>query len=353
MHKAFKGLLTLLIVLLTLADGSAQVPENLTSSRSAMVISVPDIKSGGFITRGDWKSVADKAHKSFRKIGLDAIIYIYKDDLKAGAEITKSYKEVLQKRQIANIVLLSVSGENYNFNYELDIYPIQRGINLSHPSYSISAKTLNDLMLILGRQVLRQEIARTNFLIPDQPEFLDDLVLYTGVRYQNIPGRIRSLGLAVVKFDSINIPEDISETEKNDFIKKNREIALANSELDQILKQNYPFKYDLVDFESVESLYKKGYQYALMPIISSGPTIKQMLNYKTLPTETIYISEISKKGEKTTLKKISANANMTKFYIKQTIVKDVHVGKRWDADITWQQSLENFITNLKYDFNIK
>ncbi len=330
----------------------AQVPADLTSSRAAVVISIPNETNKGFATRGDWKKTAREAHESFRKIGIDAVVYIYKDDLTAGPEITKAYNEVLIKRQISNIILLEISGIGYNLEYELNIFEVKNGVDLNQPKYRISAKSMNELLLVLGRQVLRQDIARTNFLIPDQPEFLDDLVLYTGTRYVNVPGRLRSLGIAVVKFDTITIPDGISEVDRNALIKKNIEIDRANSELDQIMK-TYPFQYELVNFTDVQSLYQKGFQYVLMPVISSGRTIKQMLNYKTSASETVFISEISKKGEKTTLKKIPANGNMAKYYIKQTIVMDVHVGSRWDADVTWQKALENFIENLKFDFNIE
>lgn len=352
MYKALQGLLSLSIILITSLVTIGQVPEDLTSTRSAVIVSVPDVMSQGYMSRGDWKKIAEEAHISFRKIGLDGVVYIYRDDLTAGPEVTKSYKKILDKRQIVNLVWLSVEGKQYDFTYSLDIYPIKNEIVLSNPSYRISAKSLNELMLVLGRQVLRQEIPRTNFLIPDKPEFLDDLVLYTGVRYENIPSRVRSLGIAVIKFDSIPIPDNISEIDKNKLLQQNKEIRAANLELDQIMKAHYPFQYDLVAFESVESLYKKGYQYALMPLTSSGKTIKQMLNYKTTPNENIYVSVLSKKDQKPVLKRIPANSNLTKYYIKQTIVMDIHVGKRWDADVTWQQSLVNFINNLKFDFNI-
>lgn len=330
----------------------AQVPENLSSTRSAIVISVPEKISNGFTERGDWKKTSLEAHKSFQKIGIDGIIYLYEDDLNAGPEIKKAYREILSQRNISNIVKLSVSGKGYDLTYELDIYSILSGFNLNSSSYSISAKSMNELMLIIGRQVLRQNIPRTNFLIPDTPEFLDDLVLYTGTRYVNVPSRLKSLGLAVIQFDSLIIPGDISEMDKEKLIAENKEIAKANTELNQIMKA-YPFAYDLVSFTSVGELYKKGYQYALMPIISSGTTIKQMLNYKTISGETVYITEVSKKGEKPKLKRLPSNSNMTKYYLKQTIAKDIHVGKRWDADVSWQKSLENFIENVKFDFNIK
>ncbi|MFY0601008.1 MAG: hypothetical protein JXR03_15135 [Cyclobacteriaceae bacterium] len=348
---SIKLVLSLLFSLSTLGLIS-QVPDNLTSSRSAVVISIPETVSDGFIKRGDWKKMAKEAHRSFKKIGVDGVVYIYKDDLSAGPEVHNAYMEILDKREIENIVSLKVSGSGYDFNYELDIYPINGKVDLNKSFYHISSKSTNELMLILGRQVLRQETARTNFLIPDEPEFLDDLVLYDGIRYVNVPSRLKSLKLAVAMFDSLDIPDNLSELDKKQLISKNQQISMANQELKRIMSK-YPFKYELINFKSVEECYKKGYQYVLMPIISSGQTIKQMLNYNSNSNETVYVTEVSKKGQKPVLKRIPSTGNMTKFYIKQTIAKDIHVGKYWDADVTWQKSLENFIDNLKFDFNIK
>ncbi|MEO9475352.1 MAG: hypothetical protein ABJG41_07445 [Cyclobacteriaceae bacterium] len=347
--------LNFLLILFCICSGLqavAQVPDNLTSTRCAVVVSIPEMYQNGYSVRGDWKKFALDAHKSFKKIGVDGIIYIYEDDLKAGPEVTKAYKDLLEKRDISNILSLSHSGDESNPMFEIGIYPIKEKLDLNNPYYSISSASLRELMLILGRQVLRQEIPRTNFLIPDQPEFLDDLNLYTGTRYVNVPSRLKSLGIAVIKFDSVKINDGLSERDIEKLRQKNAEVAAANRQLDSIMQQ-YPFQYELVNFTSIEDLYKTGYQYALMPLISSGRTIKQMLNYPTAPSETVYISEISKKGEKPVLKRIPANGNMAKFYIKQTIVMDVHVGSRWDADATWQKALVNFIENIKFDFNVK
>ena len=346
--KAYPTLF-LLFFLGQLTPISAQdVPESLTSERSAIVLQMPYVEKGGFETRGDWKKVAKEAHSSFRKIGVDAIIYLYKDDLTASPEITKAYTEMLQQRQIKHLVVLATEGKDYDVSYRLSIYLIKDGLNLNKPFYEISNSSLRELMLVLGRQVLRQNIERSNFLIPEQPEFLDDLPLYGGTRYENVPTRLQSMKLAVAKFDTLAIPKGATEMETAEIKRQNAITAQKNAQLANLMKQ-YPYKYELVDYTSADDLYKRGFQYVLMPLISSGRTIKQMLNYKTNPSETVYISEVRREGEKAELKKLPADANMTKYYVKQTILLDMHVGKVWDADTTWQQALTNFITNLKFD----
>ncbi|MFT7233713.1 MAG: hypothetical protein ACI8TA_002939, partial [Cyclobacteriaceae bacterium] len=176
MHIITIKLYFVLVIFIFTAKGvSAQVPINLTSTRSAMIISVPDDTEKGFAVRGDWKKIAREAHDSFRKIGIDGVLYIYKDDLTAGPEITKAYNEVLIKRLVSNMISLEITGTDYNLEYVLNIYPVKDAIELNQSAYRVSSKSLNELMLVLGRQVLRQETPRTNFLITDQPEFLDDL----------------------------------------------------------------------------------------------------------------------------------------------------------------------------------
>ncbi|MEQ9302292.1 MAG: hypothetical protein RJQ14_00140, partial [Marinoscillum sp.] len=83
---------------------------------------------------------------------------------------------------------------------------------------------------------------------------------------------------------------------------------------------------------------------------SIGKSIKRILNYQGLKTETHYVSSTFDAVGKSTLERISVDANVTKYYIKQTIVKDVHTGE-WDADATWELALRNFVLNLRKAFN--
>lgn len=349
--KAFApNILSFLLLGLFPTLGFGQLPESLTSARSAVAVEMPYALKNGFEARVDWKKFAREAHASLRQIGVDPIVYLYKDDLTAGPEITKSYTAMLQQREIKHLIMLSTVGDGYDLTYLLKIYLTKNGLDLNAPFYEISATSVRDLMLVLGRQVLRQDIERSNFLIPEQPEFLDDLPLYDGTRYENVPTRLQSMKLAVAKFDTLTISQDASEMSRNKILSANALTAQKNKQLAKIMER-YPFKYELVDYTTSQDLYKRGFQYVLMPLISSGRTIKQMLNYTTTPSETIYISEIRRKGEKAELKKIPADANMTKYYVKQTILMDMHVGKVWDADVTWQQALDHFLTNLMFDLN--
>lgn len=129
----------------------------------------------------------------------------------------------------------------------------------------------------------------------------------------------------------------------------NTEVARKNERIKEIMKA-YPFKYDLVQETDESKLYDSGYQYALMSVSSTGRSVKRILNYPSSKSETHYVSAtISNEGE-TALKRIPVQANITKYYIKQTIVKDVHTGKVWDADAPWEEALRNYILNLRKAF---
>lgn len=348
-NKALKFLIFLSLICL-FKDGLSQVPENLTSSRSVVIMDVPDEISRGFVVRSDWKKVAAQAHGSLRKIGVDAIMYLNRGDLQCNPEITLVYENVLAQRKVSNLILLKVAEGASGKEYRLNIYDKVQGIALFDPYYTITAASIEELMLLLGRQVIRQNLERSNFLILDRPEYLDDLTLHKGTRYTNVPTRLKSQTLGVILFDTVSIPPGLSENNILEIRELNQSIRNKNDELKSIMSR-YPFKYKFTYFKDVKDLYQQGYQYALFPVISSGKTVKQMLDYETSEAETMYVSETFHLDGKPTLKKIPVNASQTKYYIKQTIVDDIHVGKRWDADVTWQSALNNFLDNLIYDLN--
>ena len=56
--------------------------------------------------------------------------------------------------------------------------------------------------------------------------------------------------------------------------------------------------------------------------------------------------------DQTRVKTIPRDAIVSKFYVRQNISKNVHVGE-WDADVTWQEALTNMIGNLSQELNVK
>ncbi|WP_421874309.1 hypothetical protein [Marinoscillum sp.] len=332
---------------------SEEVPADLTSQRALVVISVPTETQGGYDTRGNWRLLAQKSHKLLRQIGVDPVGYVYVDDLNAGPEVKNSFLELMRARRVKNILYVSRTGTLPNEEFMVMVTPFSEAENgyiaSGQQAWKETHQELERVMIRLGRQVLRQQIERSNFLIPEGPEYLNDLAVFNGTRYENYPTRLQSLKLAVIAFQKIKPSSDMDEEALSRINYYNSKVDQKNALLKEILK-NYPYKYELVDVTDEDELYREGFQYALMPLQSTGRSIKRILNYQNTSNETHQMSTTYKVNGEVILKKIPADANVTKYYIKQTIIKDIHVGDVWDADVSWDQALNNFVFNLRKAF---
>ncbi|MFY0605479.1 MAG: hypothetical protein JXR10_02120 [Cyclobacteriaceae bacterium] len=326
---------------------SDQLPENITSERSLIVIDTESEQKGGFETRGEWKTFSQTLHKSIRRIGLDPIAYIHASDLFSGPEAKDTYRSLLELRQVKNIIHVRRETITQLPQYTLTIFSFSptRIVQDGAKAYTDTNNDLGDLLLKMGRQVLRQELVRSNFLIPESPEYLEDLPLFTGQKFENYPSRLRSQKLAVVAFPKTPT-EDIEDESVLDKINEyNQEVDRKNQTLNSLMSK-YPYKFELTTETNIEALYNAGFQYVLMPLSSSSESVKQMLNYPTIRSETHHMTNTFNVENQVELQKIPVDSYVTKYYIKQTIVKDIHTGKFWDAGVTWEKGLENFIFNL-------
>lgn len=322
------------------------VPEGLTSERCFVALKMPT-KEDAYYTRGDWKKLAAEVHYSLRRIGIDAIGYSYLDDLDAGPEMKKVYLDILNDRQVRILISLEQTADGYT----LAIVPFDPSSYMPtfSKSWVMSSTDLENIFLSLGRQVLRQDLDRSNFIIPEGPEFLAGISIYGGTRYSNYPSRLQSLNLAVVPFQKID-PLQVPNEARDAVQKYNRRVDLKNARLGEILKA-YPFKYDLVDEIEPKVLYDKGYQYVLLSAKGSAAAVRKLLGYDkdgATPKEyeTVWVDN---EGGKSALY-IPAQATVIKYYIKQTAVNDLHVGDEWDASVDWEQSIHNFLENLRTAF---
>lgn len=320
-----------------------ELPKTLTNERSLVIISVPTEKTGMYDQRGNWKKLAREVHGYFRQIGIDAIAYFYIDDLNAGPEVKSVYLSLFEKRNVKNII--SVKLDDSGYEIIVTAFDAKDYLKNGQPGWHTTSPDLETGMVRLGRQILRQEMEQSNYLIPEQPEYVQDLKIIKGTRYENFPSRLQSQKLAVVTFpkvptDHISDPELLRNVEAY-----NTQVDQKNALLEQIM-ENYPFKYEMVTYTDEEQLYKGGYQYALIPLSSSAQTLHNLLDYPKEKGVKHYVSH----GMDNAMNHMPVHANATKYYIKQTIVKDVHTGDEWDADVTWDLALRNFIYNLRVAF---
>ncbi|MEP3387352.1 MAG: hypothetical protein ABJO02_04135, partial [Reichenbachiella sp.] len=122
----------------------------------------------------------------------------------------------------------------------------------------------------------------------------------------------------------------------------NAEVDRKNRRLEEIML-DYPLGYEFSETASDVDIYNQGYQFVLLTMHGSGKTIKEMLDYEVDPYETDYVT--IRAGS--TLNTLPVDAVVFKYYVKHVYTQDAYLGSRWDADLTWEQALQNFIFHMK------
>ncbi|MFK7953377.1 MAG: hypothetical protein AB8B73_11070 [Ekhidna sp.] len=327
---------------------TSDIPTNLNNSRSAVIINMPN-KKGEFTELGDWKALASAAYSGFVKMKLDAIFCVNQVDLQSSTSSYETFVETFNKRRIKNLIFVT---QNKN-GFEIIVTAFKGTSSLlsnNQTAYRVSSEKLKDALLSLGREIRRAELEQGNFLIPDKPSFLSGKSIIEKTQLKNYPGQLRRSVLAVERFSKMP-DSDGNEEVSNKISAYNAAIDLKNQELDSIMK-SYPYKYVMVDPMSDEELLRNRHQFILRSITGSTSGVRKMLEFDVVPSETDFVSMIPIMPDRTTIKTIPRNAIVTKFYVKQNISKNVHVGE-WDADDTWQAALKNMIGNLSQRLVIK
>jgi hypothetical protein len=292
-----------------LVPGGA-LPEKITSTRSTVLYS-PDFSQ---------KEIGE-IHAGLVRTGLDAIAYFETDRVFAGPDVEQAFSIYFTKREISNLVIIEKGG---SFKIALMPFkPAQNTIDLSLPSWQMESSTLSELMQLVYSNVLNT-YKKQNMLINDVAE--------TDLAVNVIEGRRTEAFASDLKIDRLAVRKFGEEA--------------ADARLEAVMK-NYPFKYALVDqAQSEADLRKQGYFYVLQFVHTRGYAAKQLLGYEVSPSETALASITFTDGiEK--VKTIPANVPVYKFYFRQIEFNNVFLGTKWDADTTWYQALENFISGFR------
>ncbi|GAB4253090.1 MAG: hypothetical protein Tsb0034_31520 [Ekhidna sp.] len=323
-------------------DRGLKVPEGINSERSLVIISVPD-EVNGFKKVGDWQKLAKEAHKAFITMGIDAIMYLNHYDLVASRSSQLAYIELFSTRKVEHVIFLTITGDKY----ELLIAPFSSNQHLitgKEEVLYLENNELYGLLLQLGKEVRRADQEKNNFLIPEKPNFISGLSIVEKTQLKNYPGILRRSTLAVERFTPIQVPASASEAIVNKVDQLNKEIETKNLELEMMMK-SYPYDYVMIDPMSDEDLLRNRHQFVLRSLYGRASSVRQMLDYTVNESETDFISVIPVMPDQTKTKRIPKDALVHKFYIKQNVSKNVHVGE-WDADESWQLALQNMIGNL-------
>ena len=187
--------------------------------------------------------------------------------------------------------------------------------------------SMSQLLFRLGKEIKKNDLVIENFLSLDDPEIVTDVPFSKWTASTAFPDQIKRLAIGVAQFED----------------------EVKNEKLRSLL-ESYPFKYELIDYTDDEDAFRKGYQYVLVHMATAGESIKNLLNYRKGNNETDYISTVVADSTATKLKTIPVDAYVYKFYFRQTVRHEVFVGRTWDADVSWENALENFILNLRIAF---
>lgn len=280
-----------------------QLPEQILSGRSVL-----------FYHHSLGSKELKQVQKSFAETGIDAICAIELEKLLAGQDVRQGIYVALQKRELSNVLVLQKNSQGYRlvitpFNGQTSF------VSSRQAAWQNTGTSLSEMLVQLKREALASFKVQ-NLLINEQPE--TDLAFrsFSGSRIEGFTSDFRVDRLAV---------RLSSQTADNDKLKE--------------ICSNYPFKIDFVEATvSDAELRQKGFWYVLNCVHAREQQARNLLGYAEA---------------KTTTTSYSASQEVYKFYFKKLEFDNVYLGKEWDAASTWQQSLENFIANIRKELKVQ
>ncbi|MEM9896452.1 MAG: hypothetical protein AAF789_08785 [Bacteroidota bacterium] len=330
-------------------ERSTNLPDGIITDRSAVIVNVPVVSSDEYTSIGDSKPMVFKAHQAFTKMGIDPIVYINAFDLQGSAHSLQSYQSYLLQRGVKNLIFLTKKKNTY----ELLMAPFNQKetmVSNSTTVYYMAREHLTRLLIDTGREIRRIERKSTNFLPPVSPLVLSGLSIIEKEKIKRMPGQLRRSLLAVERFSRKPIPEGSSQAAIDHISAYNTKIDLANATLDSIMAKNYPFDYIVIDKMSNEEMLRKRYQFLLRSEFGSVETVLRRLEYDVQEDDHEMITIVPILPDQTLKKPYSINTLIYKFYIRQNITKNIHVGE-WDAEAKWEDALINLIGNMRIAFD--
>src|SRR5690606_8793807 len=148
------------------------------------------------------------------------------------------------------------------------------------------------------------------------------------------------------------VPAGVSKEEVVAQVNKENQLIKAANERLQAIMQTYPFESEPVSFREGEAAWRKtGNHFVLLSVHGKAETVRELLNYESKADQPAYTTTRMVAGEPVT-QEIPKGQEVYKYYIKHMHSGEVYLGTYWDAAPTWSEALENFILNLKAEFNI-
>ncbi len=293
------------------------LPEKLLSTRSV-----------AFYTYNMSAKELEDVQKSFQRTGIDVVVYFEMDKLIASHDVTKTFANYLEDRDVSNLVF--IEKEENNFRLSVTTFNKKETlIDKQQNAWSVTNKVLTETLKELYRTAANQQ-KKQNLLINDVPE--------TDFPINPILGRRNEFFASDLKVDPLAVP-------------KTGDPAI-DKQLEEIFAANYPLKYKLTEPGIPEKeLRKQGSLYVLCYIYVRDGVAKRLLGYDMSKSESALVSVTYQDGQQQ-LKNISTDTPVFKFYFKHIDSGNVFLGNKWDADLTWQQALLNQIKGMKAELRI-
>ena len=303
--------------LLSKLNITESVPADLLSAKSAVLYS-PSLQP----------KELEMLQKSFQQTGIDAVEYFESDLILAGKDVVTAFANAFTSREIKFFIF---------FDKKVNTYSVVITTFNGKPSFIDAGQTAwqvkNENLSALGTYVYGTALSsqkRGNFLVTDFVETGDIPVVIKGRRAEFFAIDLEVDKLAVPKFGN----------------------EAMDAELEAYFKTNFPFQYQLVEAGADEKeLRRQGMLYTLCFIRARGKAGKEILGYDMSKAESALASATFPNGA-LQLKTIPSQTTVYKFYFRHIDTGNVYLGTRWDADITWQDALNNHVRGLKAELKI-
>jgi hypothetical protein len=268
----------------------------------------------------------EEAQKAFQQTGIDAVAHFENNRVLAGADPQQAFAKYLNARSISFIILFTKSANIYSFTF----FRFNRKANLfdaGSSGWQQSHASLKELLLTIFRFAVSNQ-KKQNLLVNDFPE--------TGNAFKYFDGRRSEVYSALVKSFKIAVPSFGNERD--------------DAQLDQILKEHLPLKYEIVNAGMPEAeLEIKGFKTIIRYVHTTGTIGREILEYDSKTGNALASAAIV--NNEAQLKTIPANSVVYKFYVKQLEYGNLFLGNKWDADTDWQQALINHLYLMRQQLN--
>ncbi len=318
---------------------SGSLTEGITSDRVCVIIDqMPEVED---------QLLAQKLHLNLKAMGIDAMSYLYYDQLYGGQDVYRKTFAILQKRQIEILMFVEVSTQG--FTLTLTRMGTIRLMDFETKAWQVKGLTMNDALIRLANKMRTLDLPYSNYLIPDSPEFNTQVRLFDGTHFPRYPTQLKRFPLVVSLFSSLPTDQTFLNDEQRTYLLQyNERVAEKNARIKEIFS-DYPYKVKFLEDQSDAEFLQDRYQYVLRYAFMPGEELRKSLGYAMDASQIQYISTVPMEGNRT-LKTLEKEKKVYKFYIQKTANGDLYAGRYYDADETWEEALYNFKALMMMQF---